>query len=337
MDDKENELGEIELYEEKRIARHQGGGLLSRGLSDLHRIQNRTKRREFEFTTVQLDEYGDEVERRTGRACEVVEKLPDGTELEMVEIPYGLFWMGSTGDEVDNAISDAVRWYGEDYEYHAIMDWIYVETPRHLVTVKYFLLGKYPVTQAQWRAVMGNLPDMDVESIGDNRPVVNVTWNNAVQFCYKLKKMTGNKYRLPSEAEWEYAAKAGTITPFAFGENISTEIVNYAGTYPYGKAIEGILRDQTVNVGSLRVANDFGLYDMHGNVSEWCLDEWHDSYVDAPVDGRAWGDSNWALKRVVRGGNCGAFGFRCRSAYRDWHEEPFCSSFVGFRLAITLA
>ena len=121
MGEKEKEHGEIARREEHRIERRGRDGLLSRGLADLQRRQSRTIRREFEFSTVELDEYGDEIEWRTGRAIEIVQKLPDGIELEMVEIPAGSFWMGSTEDEVNEAYNDAV--IRIDEEYSTIEDW----------------------------------------------------------------------------------------------------------------------------------------------------------------------------------------------------------------------
>jgi formylglycine-generating enzyme required for sulfatase activity len=127
---------------------------------------------------------------------------------------------------------------------------------------------------------------------GDNRPVEQVSWHDAMEFCHRLSQRTGWKYTLPSEAQWEYACRAGTTTPFHFGDTISTELANYDGDYSYGQGPKGIYRQQTTDVASFP-ANAWGLHDMHGNVWEWCLDEWHDSYQGAPVDGSAWmeGDS----------------------------------------------
>jgi formylglycine-generating enzyme required for sulfatase activity len=334
MGEKEKEHGEIARREEHRIERRGRDGLLSRGLADLQRRQSRTIRREFEFSTVELDEYGDEIEWRTGRAIEIVQKLLDGIELEMVEIPAGSFWMGSTEDEVNEAYNDAV--IRIDEEYSTIEDWYDWETPRHLVTVKSFLIGKFPVTQAQWSAVMGDLSDMDITLIGDNRPIVNVSWEDAVHFCNNLTNLTGNQYRLPSEAEWEYAARAETKTPYAFGKNISTEFVNFDGNYPYGEASEGIYRHRTVDVGSLDVANNFGLFDMHGNVWEWCQDHWHGNYNGAPNNGSAWIDSDPASYRVGRGGSWGDSAVYCRSAIRLRGAPGNRYDILGFRLARTL-
>lgn len=134
---------------------------------------------------------------------------------------------------------------------------------------------------------------------GDKRPVEQVSWYDAVEFCDRLTAHTKRAYSLPSEAEWEYACRAGTRTPFHFGETITTDLANYRGTDneeykwsgSYGPGPKGIYREQITEVGSFGVANAFGLYDMHGNVWEWCLDDWHDNYEGAPTDGSAWLDS----------------------------------------------
>ena len=155
------------------------------------------------------------------------------------------------------------------------------------------------------------------------------------------KKTTTREYRLPTEAEWEYGCRAGTTTPFHFGETISTELANYRGTdwevegkvYPgnYGRGLKGIYREQTTPVGYFKVANNFGLYDMHGNVWEWCEDDWHENYQDAPTDGSAWlsGDSS---NKVVRGGSWDYNPVDCRSAYRDNDARDNRYDDVGLRV-----
>ncbi|NEP86969.1 MAG: formylglycine-generating enzyme family protein [Okeania sp. SIO2C2] len=167
-------------------------------------------------------------------------------------------------------------------------------------------MGKYPITQGQWRAIASRTDlkvnlDLDPEPSRFKepyedidrweRPVERVNWYEAVEFCERLSKLIGRKYRLPNEAEWEYACRAGTITPFYFGETITGELANYDASETYADEPRRQHRGQTTPVGKFP-PNAFGLYDMHGNVWEWCADDWHDNYQNAPTDGRAWLDSN---------------------------------------------
>ncbi|MFN7657571.1 MAG: formylglycine-generating enzyme family protein, partial [Dolichospermum sp.] len=153
------------------------------------------------------------------------------------------------------------------------------------------------------------------------------------EFCLRLSQYTGRTYSLPSEAQWEYACRAGTTTPFHFGETITTDLANYNGKYSYGQGPKGVYREETTAVGSFGVANNFGLYDMHGNVWEWCQDHWHSNYEGAPTDGSAWlsnkEDSN---ERLLRGGSWLDLPGYCRSAYRlnDLLDDYFNS--IGFRV-----
>ncbi len=282
----------------------------------------------FEFKTVTVDTHGQVVKEEQNKAFYFVEVLGDVTPgIEMVAIPGGTFVMGSPPDE-------AQRY--ED------------ESPQHTVTVQPFFLGKYPITQAQWRFV-AQLPQVNSEIDsdpsrfkGDNLPVESISWYNVVEFCDRLSQYTGRPYRLPSEAEWEYACRAGTTTPFHFGETITTDVANYRGTDDeenkwsgsYGKGPKGIYRKETTEVGSFDVANAFGLSDMHGQVWEWCADLWHDNYEGAPTDGRAWLDDNdndnqfWLL----RGGSWGGNPDYCRSAYRLRFNPDFFNYDLGFRV-----
>ena len=173
------------------------------------------------------------------------------------------------------------------------------EGPQHYVDVPEFWMGKYVVTQEQWQAIMGNNPS---RFEGKNRPVERVSWNNATKFCEKLSKKTGRDYRLPSEAEWEYACRAGTTTPFYFGETITEELANYRASETYADEPKGKYREQTTPVGQFP-PNAFGLYDMHGNVWEFCQDVWHSDYDGAPVDGSAWVNGGNSSYRVLRGGS----------------------------------
>jgi len=272
----------------------------------------------FDFTTVRLNARGEEIERSKGQAQQFIEDLGGGVKLEMVYVPGGKFVMGS--DESDR------------------------EKSLHDVTVPSFFIGKYQITQQQWRVIASAKElkaklDLDQNPSyfnGDDRlPVENVPWNDSVEFCARLAKKTGVAYRLPSEAEWEYACRAGTTTPFAFGPTITPDIVNYDPNYPYGDASKGEYRSKTIPVGSLGLANAFGLFDMHGNVWEWCQDAWHDSYNGAPTDGSAWlsgGDSSFY---VLRGGSFSAFARDCRSAYRGYDVARLFNRNVGLRVCVS--
>ncbi|ACC81195.1 bifunctional serine/threonine-protein kinase/formylglycine-generating enzyme family protein [Nostoc punctiforme] len=267
----------------------------------------------FEFDVVTVDTGGREVNRMSGNANFFTEELGKSVTLEMVSIPGGTYMMGSPECEGD---AD--------------------ERPRHKVTVKPFFMGKFPVTQAQWRVVAA-LPKIK-QALNPNpskfkgldRPVENVSWYEAVEFCLRISEKTGRDYRLPSEAEWEYACRAGTTTSFHFGETITSELVSCT--------IETAskFRRETTNVGSFGVANAFGLYDMHGLVWEWCADSWHNNYSDAPSDGTAWevgGDIN---RRVLRGGSWSFNAELCRSASRSWNESDGGLRVCGFRVVFSV-
>jgi formylglycine-generating enzyme required for sulfatase activity len=190
------------------------------------------------------------------------------------------------------------------------------EGPQHYVDVPEFFMGKYAVTQAQWKAVMGNNPSrFKFWFNGASRPVERVSWYDATKFCQKLSQITGKKYSLPSESQWEYACRAGTTTPFSFGETITSELVNYRGSYTYADAPKGEYRGKTTNVG-IFPPNAFGLYDMHGNVWEWCADEWHSNYHGAPTDGSVWLDGD-KDRAPLRGGSWADYPDYCRSAIRN--------------------
>jgi len=202
------------------------------------------RKKVFKFDVITVNARGEEIKRTPQQAQYYTENLGNSVSLEMVSLPGGRFLMGSPETEK-----------GRESK----------ESPQHEVTVKSFYMGKYTVTQAQWQVIMGDNPS---EFLGDNRPVDNVTYEMAEAFCKRLSKMTGKIYRLPSETEWEYACRAGTTTPFHFGETISTELANYDGDYAYALGPQGVDRHQTTEVGRF-FHNAFGLYDMHGNVWEW--------------------------------------------------------------------
>ncbi len=197
-------------------------------------------------------------------------------------------------------------------------------------------MGKYPVTQVQWKAIASLAKvDRDLNPDpscfkGDNRPVEQVSWHDAVEFCQRLSRETGTEYRLPSEAEWEYACRARTTTPFYFGETITGKLANYYASTTYAEESPGKETQQTTPVGQFP-PNVFGLYDMHGNVWEWCADEWHESYNGAPTDGSAWLRGNYN-RSLLRGGSWDDYPFVCRSACRFNRTRDGRLIRLGFRV-----
>ncbi|MDX1654601.1 MAG: formylglycine-generating enzyme family protein [Candidatus Competibacteraceae bacterium] len=242
--------------------------------------------------------------------------LQDGSRgPEMVALPAGTFIMGSPEEEPGRSPA---------------------EGPQHQVNIRPFAIGRTEVTFAEYEAFA---QAMGRESPGDEgwgrgrRPVINVSWNDAVAYAQWLSDQTGERYRLPSEAEWEYAARAGTRTPFWTGACIHTDQANYDGNYDYNDcgADTGVYRQQTVEAGSLP-GNPWGLYEVAGNVWEWVQDCWHDDYQGAPQDGSAWEEPGCA-RRVVRGGGWFNIPENLRSANRDRDAPDVASSNQGFRLA----
>ncbi|MDJ0734980.1 MAG: SUMF1/EgtB/PvdO family nonheme iron enzyme [Nostocaceae cyanobacterium] len=281
-----------------------------------------TKPQIFLFDVVTVNAKGEEIKREQGEAEYFTEDLGNGVTLDMVYIPGGTFMMGSPA--------------GEGYD---------DEKPQHQVTVQPLCMGKFPVTQAQWKAVAA-LPkvnrDLKAEPSdfkGDNRPVERVSWYDAVEFCARLSKHTGWEYRLPSEAEWEYACRAGTTTPFYFGETITGKLANYRASKTFADEPEGEYREETTPVGQFP-PNAFGLYDMHGNVWEWCLDDSHDNYKGAPTDGSPWFNNNDNLyqksgRALLRAGSWISLPKNCRSACRLYDLRAERDSFnhtCGFRV-----
>ena len=288
--------------------------------------------------------------RWRSRSQAFVEQI-DGLELTMLQIPAGSFLMGSPEAEAEEGRIDA-------------------EGPQHRVEIGEFLMGQTPITQAQWRVVAGWQPP-DGESWGrelklnpsyfqggykrksdkfglfngeantDQRPVEPVSWKDAIEFCKRLSKRTGQNYSLPSDAQWEYACRAGSATSFHFGEAISPELANYSGDEIYGHGPKGKYRGQTTPVGMFP-ANAWGLEDMHGNVWEWCLNQWHPNYEGAPIDGSAWVDADTKRADVdkddrfvcglLRGGCWSDRSRNCRSAYRNHPRPGFVGLSVGLRV-----
>jgi formylglycine-generating enzyme required for sulfatase activity len=240
--------------------------------------------------------------------------------MKLVLIPAGEFMMGA--DEPPEQV--ARKCNGVE----AKAEWFQNEQPQHRVKItKPFYMGVYVVTQAQYEAVTGLNPS---HFKGERNPVECVSWNDALEFCKKLSEKTGQTVRLPTEAEWEYACRAGTTTPFNTGETISTDEVNYDGRFTYENGHKGKYRTKTVPVGSF-AANGFGLYDMHGNVWEWCQD-WYDAeyYKNSPTDDPPGPEKGQS--RVLRGGSLGDYPWSCRSADRSSLEPGLLDYGFGFRV-----
>lgn len=289
--------------------------------------------RQITFTAAEVSAGGRITARLDGRVQSYMEDV-QGVSLEMVEIPGGRFAMGSNAADADAAYTDAKRYNDETSR-----DTVTAEMPQHNVNVPGFYIGKYEVTQRQWLAVMGNLPPLEAKFRGDDLPVVNVSWRDAEQFCERLSQITKRQYRLPSEAEWEYACRAGTKTPYAFGPTIIPQLSNFNGSAPFGNAARGTYRQSLTPVGQMGAANAFGLYDMHGNVWEWCADNWHDGYDEAPTDGSAWeaaADDDNRVYRVIRGGSWDSIANSCRSAHRRKNAAARSGTTkIGFRVVIS--
>jgi formylglycine-generating enzyme required for sulfatase activity len=300
----------------------------------------------FTVTTAQLRREGRSwrTERRQLQVEGVQQELGQGAALRLLRIPAGSLLMGSPAAEAER--------YGD-------------EGPQHLVQLQGFSMGQTPITQAQWRAVAGWEPRegerwgrelepnpsrfqnrdgqgearlLTGETSTDDRPVERVNWDDAIEFCNRLSQRTGRRYSLPSEAQWEYACRAGTSTPFHFGETMTPELANYRGTYSYANGPKGEYREQTTPVGMFP-ANAWGLQDMHGNVWEWSLDHWHGTYEGAPVDGSAWLDEEGPSAeqerektRLLRGGSWYFNPSSCRSAYRGRLRPGDAGLSVGFRV-----
>lgn len=221
----------------------------------------------------------------------------------MIELPVGEFIMGENkGDKFAND----------------------TERPAHCVEIRsHFALGKFPVTAGEFSKFRH---DHSVDGANE-LPVVRVSWHDAIAYCEWLTEQTGRAYRLPSEAEWEFACRAGSRTPFAFGNEISIADANFL----YDENGARIGQGHLTPIGSFP-PNRFGLQDMHGNVCEWVADTWHPDFLGAPVDGGAWimpKDS----RRIIRGGAWDYLPRLLRSSWRDWRRADQRADNVGFRVA----
>ena len=314
----------------------------------------------FKFEVIRVDNQGIAKSRGVKSAHFFTEDLGDGTAIEMVYIPGGTFQMGGTfpmSDEIQQnyynyrntfymggrllRVDEILRYNNCN---HRHLHYEYLQKPLHQVTIQPFFMGKYTVTKELWKKVMENASYFKP----DKRPAEQVSWDEAVEFCDRLTKKTGNSYRLPSEAEWEYACRAGTITDFYFGDRITHDLVNtsfgdcedifiYRGSgwsdpyyYPFKDS-----RQHTLDVGYFS-PNAFGLFDMHGNVWEWCSDPYHSNYNGAPSDGSSWEIGGEENQRMLRGGSWRSDYYDCRSSSRHYLSRDSERKGIGFRVVVGL-
>jgi formylglycine-generating enzyme required for sulfatase activity len=265
---------------------------------NLHQLPLKT----YHFDVITVDRNGKEINSQRKSAQYFEENLGNGVILEMVYIPAGSFMMGS--NEYDN------------------------EKPIHKVTFKEpFFMGKYPVTNEQYKQIIGSSPSPK-DFNAPKQPVVYVSWEDAKKFCDHLSQITqkfGREYSLTTEAQWEYACRAGTDTTYYFGNTITDKLANFNSN-------EG----KTTEVGKYPYPNSFGLYDMHGNVWEWCEDHWHGNYKNAPDDGTAWGDTEKLNNyKMIHGGSWNGLPQYCRCADRGRNTRDNWVRYGGFRLVFS--
>lgn len=277
----------------------------------------------FDFEVILLNAFGHELKRECRQASSFTEVLDSGTALDMVQVPAGMAQLGSPETELGRSDS---------------------EQELQVVNLPSFFISKYPITQAQWKAV-ALLPEVDrsleLEPAyfpGISRPVEQISWYDAIEFCARLSRATERSYRLPTEVEWEYACRAGTTTPFHFGETITTDLANYCGEHhsskrrrqgnwysgSYGEGPTGSDRKETTAAGYFQIANGFGLYDMHGNVWEWCC-----------LHSTAAGEESEL--QPLRGGSWKSSPVACRAASRWLKLAGSKEAFVGFRVVHSTA
>jgi formylglycine-generating enzyme required for sulfatase activity len=295
-----------------------------------------------QFTTVFVNSRGERIREEEGEAYYYDEALGEES-LRMIYIPAGEFWMGTEEEEIK-------RLKNNGYSY-----WADREKPSHLVKVPAFYLSQTPITQGQWKEVVTKVKQVNINLNREpaeftenpsmnilkgekaktrwDRPVEKVSWEEAVEYCQRLTKLTGRAYQLPSESQWEYACRARTTTPFHFGETLTSDLANYYGSQTLANEPKGKYCGETTPVGQFP-PNGFGLYDMHGNVWEWCEDDWHSSYAgNPPLDGSAWKSEDWnRQKKILRGGSWDYDPVHCRSAYRNYYYRNGRIDDNGFRV-----
>ena len=273
------------------------------------------------FDVTRIDAVGQQESLIQKTNYSFIEQLSDDITLEMILVPSGEFLMG-----------------GPNYEVKKLQD----EIPQHSVNVHSFFMSRYPVTQSQWEMVSylpkleRNLENTPSFFKGVNHPVDSVSWYDALEFCARLSVKTGRPYRLPSEAEWEYACRAGTASPFHFGEAIISRLANYNCNIRYSYETQGIFRQKTTSVDTFRIFNSFGLCDMHGNVWEWCADPWHRNYENAPSTHIIWTENADPDYRVMRGGSWNSLPEFCRSSYRMKGKLEKRGDGIGFRVVLSM-
>ena len=302
------------------------------------RIQKPKTLKLLNFETVTVNSSGKIIETKAHQNSYYEEPLGETiSPIIMMAIPEGEFIMGSPEDEPGR--------YDD-------------ESPQHQVKVAPFWLAQTPVTNAQWNFVV-NLPQEQRKlnptnnNREDNYPVTDINWFEAMEFCARLSRHTGRNYRLPSEAEWEYACRAGTKTPFYCGATITSELANYKTSKVYANEPKSENKIRSIRAVSVKsfFPNPFGLYDMHGLVFEWCADTWHDNYHNAPSDSQIWNDNianfektstvtdedNFSgilrISRILRGGSFSTIPAHCRSANRYKANPDRKDRDFGFRIA----
>ncbi|NER98436.1 MAG: formylglycine-generating enzyme family protein [Symploca sp. SIO1B1] len=284
----------------------------------LLKAPNLSKLEYFDFEVVMVNAIGEVTKTQRHQAQFFTQELGNEVTLEMVAIPSGTFLMGAPISE-KGSHND--------------------ECPQHQVTVQPFFMSKYPITQAQWQAVATlprvnrSLDNNPSRFKGDNLPVESVSWYDSDEFCTRLSQQTGIAYRLPSEAEWEYACRAGTTTPFYFGKTITSELADYDASVSYAYEPRGTYRQRTNPVGEFP-PNAFGLRDLHGNVWEWCADPWRENCNDPPSDDSIWPNKNENNHRswLLRGGSWSSVPQVCRCAFRLRLKQDNGNYFIGFRV-----
>ncbi len=270
-------------------------------LKQLPEIQNLGGLKEYRYDYQILSSTDERTSSFHDSTYSLVEKISE-VEIEMLVVIGGTFLMGSS----EKTPSDS-------------------ELPQHEVKVKPFLMSKYAITKQQWKAIaqqpqINRALKLRTSLHGsNNHPVVEISWYEATEFCDRLTKASGCEYRLPTEAEWEYACRAGSTTSFHFGNHINKKVAQYDS-------------EHTADVCQFPYPNAFGIYSMHGNVWEWCLDHWHPNYKNAPMDGSAWLDVIENQDRIQRGGSWRNESKLCRSACRVSDCADAKSSSTGFRI-----